>query len=102
LNRLLAAERPLRVLPEVQEYFARLASVVPEDQGAGYDDLQKSLADAAFRARFLTNRLHAAMVRTTFAVTMLKGSEKSNVIPPENIRAGARAYVEMLLDVAGA
>src|SRR2546427_662198 len=83
LNRLLAAERPLRVLPEVQEYFARLASVVPEDQGAGYDDLQKSLADAAFRARFLTNRLHAAMVRTTFAVTMLKGSEKSNVIPPE-------------------
>ncbi len=83
LNRLLAAERPLRVLPEVQEYFARLASVLPEDQGAGYDDLQKSLADAAFRARFLTNRLHAAMVRTTFAVTMLKGSEKSNVIPPE-------------------
>src|SRR5206468_11635909 len=51
LNRLLAAERPLRVLPEVQEYFARLASVLPEDQGAGYDDLQKSLADAAFRAR---------------------------------------------------
>src|SRR3989454_203740 len=60
-----------------------LAGAVPEDQGAGYDDLQKSLADAAFRARFLTNRLHAAMVRTTFAVTMLKGSEKSNVIPPE-------------------
>src|SRR2546422_4929183 len=83
LNRLLAAERPLGVPPEVQESFARLASVLPEDQGAGYGDLQESLADAAFRARFLTNRLHAAMVRTTFAVTILKGSEKSNVIPPE-------------------
>jgi acetylornithine deacetylase/succinyl-diaminopimelate desuccinylase-like protein len=83
LGRLLAAERPLRVLPEVQEYFSRLASVLPEGQGGGYDDLARSLTDAAFRARFLTDRLHAAMVRTTFAVTMLKGSAKSNVIPPE-------------------
>src|SRR5437762_12254770 len=83
LGRLLAAERPLRVLPEVQEYFARLASVLPGDAGVGYDDLAPSLADAAFRARFLTNRLHAAMVRTTLAVTMLHGSEKRNVIPPE-------------------
>jgi len=83
LGRLLAAERPLRVLPEVQEYFARLASVLPKGQGGGYDDLARSLTDAAFRARFLTDRLHAAMVRTTFAVTMLRGSAKSNVIPPE-------------------
>src|SRR5439155_244058 len=83
LGRLLAAERPLRVLPEVQEYFTRLASVLPGGAGVGYNDLAPSLADTAFRARFLTNRLHAAMVRTTLAVTMLHGSEKRNVIPPE-------------------
>ena len=83
LNRLLAAERPLSVLPEAREYFSRLASVLPVDAGVGYGDLERSLADPAFRTRFLTNRLYAAMVRTTFAVTMLKGSEKSNVIPPE-------------------
>src|SRR5213079_1845070 len=61
----------------------RLASVLPEPEGRGYDDLARSLRDDAFRARFLTRRLHAAMVRTTFAVTMLHGSEKRNVIPPE-------------------
>ena len=83
LDRLLATERPLRVLPEVQEYFARLASVLPDAEGQGYDDLARSLRDDAFRARFLARRLHAAMVRTTFAVTMLRGSEKRNVIPPE-------------------
>ncbi len=83
LDRLLTSERPLRVLPEVQEYFARLASVLPDPEGRGYDDLARSLRDDAFRARFLTRRLHAAMVRTTFAVTMLHGSEKRNVIPPE-------------------
>jgi len=83
LNRLLAAERPLSVLPEVREYFSRLATVLPVHAGVGYGDLERSLTDPAFRTRFLTNRLYAAMVRTTFAVTMLKGSEKGNVIPPE-------------------
>ena len=83
LNRLLEAERPVRVLPEVQEFFSRMAGLLPSDQGAGYDDLAHSLQDPAFRARFFANRQFAAMIRTTFAVTMLRGSEKSNVIPPE-------------------
>jgi len=85
LGRLLAAERPLRVLPEIQEYFARMASALPSAEGAGYDRLDESLRDLAFRARFLADRHHAALVRTTFAVTMLKGSEKRNVIPPEAV-----------------
>jgi acetylornithine deacetylase/succinyl-diaminopimelate desuccinylase-like protein len=83
LGRLLDAERPLRVLPEVQEYFARLASVLPQGEGAGFDDLARSLDDPAFRARFLASPARAAMVRTTLAVNMLQGSEKRNVIPPE-------------------
>jgi acetylornithine deacetylase/succinyl-diaminopimelate desuccinylase-like protein len=83
LNRLLEAERPPRVLPEVQEFFSRVATLMPADESVGYDDLARSLDDAQFRARFLANRQWAAMVRTTFAVTMLRGSEKSNVIPPE-------------------
>ena len=85
LGRLLQAERPLRVLPEVREYFRALASVLPGAAGRGLDDVERSLADPAFRARFLANAHHAALVRTTFAVNMLKGSEKRNVIPPEAV-----------------
>jgi acetylornithine deacetylase/succinyl-diaminopimelate desuccinylase-like protein len=85
LGRLLAAERPVRVLPEIQEYFRRLAEVLPAGEAAGYDDVERSLRDPAFRAGFLANRYHAAMVRTTFAVNMLRGSEKLNVIPPEAV-----------------
>lgn len=85
LGRLLAAERPLRVLPEVQEYFRQLAHALPAGDGAGYDDLATSLREPAFRARFLAQRQHAALVRTTFAVNMLKASEKINVIPPEAV-----------------
>jgi acetylornithine deacetylase/succinyl-diaminopimelate desuccinylase-like protein len=83
LGRLLEAERSPRVLPEVQEFFSRVASLMSPEESAGYDDLTRSLRDPEFRARFLVNRQWAAMVRTTFAVTMLRGSEKSNVIPPE-------------------
>ena len=83
LHRLLEAERPPRVLPEVQEFFSRVSGLMSADSGAGYDDLTRSLRDPEFRARFMSNRQYAAMVRTTFAVTMLRGSEKSNVIPPE-------------------
>ena len=85
LTRLLEAERPSRVLPEIQEFFARMAAVMPAGQGEGFDRLERSLGDRGFRARFLANRHHAALVRTTFAVNMLKGSEKRNVIPPEAI-----------------
>ena len=85
LGRLLDAERPLRVLPEIQEYFARMASVLPSGEGTGYDRVAESLGEPGFRARFLANRHHAALVRTTFAINMLKGSEKRNVIPPEAV-----------------
>lgn len=83
LGRLLAAERKLRLLPETQELFARLGGALAGGEGRGYEDLARSLEDPGFRARFFATPHYAAMVRTTFAVTRLKGSEKSNVIPPE-------------------
>jgi acetylornithine deacetylase/succinyl-diaminopimelate desuccinylase-like protein len=85
LHRLLAAERPPRVLPEVQQYFRTLARVVSADEGRGFDTLEASLGDPGFRTRFFARREWAAMVRTTFAVNMLRGSEKLNVIPPEAV-----------------
>ena len=85
LARLLAAERVPRVLPEVRDFFAQLALVLPPGEAKGFDDVERSLRDPAFRARFLADRWYSAMVRTTFAVNMLKGSEKRNVIPPEAV-----------------
>jgi carboxypeptidase PM20D1 len=62
-----------------------VAGLLPAEEAAGYDDLARSLRDPDFRARFFANRQYGAMVQTTFAVTMLRGSEKSNVIPPEAV-----------------
>jgi carboxypeptidase PM20D1 len=73
------------VLPEIQEYYRRLAEVLPAGEYGGYEELETSLRDPAFSARFLADRFRAATVRTTFAVNMLKGSEKLNVIPAEAV-----------------
>ena len=83
LARLLAAERPPRVLAEVQEYFSRLATVMDGGDAGGYRDVTRSLADPRFRARFFADLGHAAMVRTTFAANILEASRKRNVIPSE-------------------
>jgi len=73
------------VLPEVAEFFRQMAQVLPPEEGRGYDDITTSLRDPAFRARFMADRYRAATVRTTFAVNMLRGSEKLNVIPPDAV-----------------
>ncbi|MCI0546572.1 MAG: M20/M25/M40 family metallo-hydrolase, partial [Candidatus Rokubacteria bacterium] len=85
LGRLLDAERPPRVLPEVEEFFRRMAQVAPEAEAGGYGDIGGALRDPTARARILAHRHSAAILRTTFAITMLRGSEKRNVIPPEAV-----------------
>jgi acetylornithine deacetylase/succinyl-diaminopimelate desuccinylase-like protein len=85
LARLLATPRPPRVIPEVQQFFSRLAEVLPGGEAERFRDLASSLRDPGFREQFLANRQSAATVQTTFALTMLRGSEKRNVIPPEAV-----------------
>jgi acetylornithine deacetylase/succinyl-diaminopimelate desuccinylase-like protein len=85
LSRLRAAERPPRVLPETQQFFATLAAALPDGAGAGYGDLARSLEDPEFRAAFLANPHYAAAVGTTFALTVLAAGDKRNVVPAEAI-----------------
>ena len=61
LGRLLAAERPLRVLPEVAEFFAADgAACCRATRPAATTTSRPSLRDPAFRARFLADRYRAA------------------------------------------
>ncbi len=92
LGRLLAAERPPRVLPETQQFFATLADALPDGAAAGYTDLARSLVDRVFREAFFANPHYAAAVGTTFALTVLHGGANRNVIPAE-----ARAEVDCRL-----
>ena len=81
LNRIMNYQSPIKVVPEVQKFYADFASGEAPERQSRYRDLRKSLQDPAFRAEFLKDPRNNASVRNTIAVTGVKGSDKVNVIP---------------------
>jgi acetylornithine deacetylase/succinyl-diaminopimelate desuccinylase-like protein len=81
LDRVLQHQPEVRVVPEVQAYYAALAEHEQGDRKAQFADLAASLQKADFRTQFLADPRHAALVRNTIAPTVFHGSQKTNVIP---------------------
>lgn len=81
LHRIMAYQSPIKVVPEVQKFYADTANSEPEPRRTRYRDLRQSLQDPAFRAEFLKDPRNSASVRNTIAITGIKGSDKVNVIP---------------------
>jgi acetylornithine deacetylase/succinyl-diaminopimelate desuccinylase-like protein len=81
LNRVMTYQSPVKVVPEVQKFYADTASAEPPGRRARYLDLRKSLQDPVFRAEFLKEARNSASVRNTIAITGIVGSDKVNVIP---------------------
>ena len=83
LGKIMAYQSPVRVVPEVQSYYADIADGEPESRRERYRDLRSALADPLFAKEFLRSPRNAASVRNTVAVTRVSGSNKVNVIPAE-------------------
>ena len=81
LDRIHHYQPEIRVVPEVEAYYAALAGMIDGPRRERYRDLKAALEDASFRRQFLSDRHDAALVRDTVAPTVLKGSSKTNVIP---------------------
>jgi acetylornithine deacetylase/succinyl-diaminopimelate desuccinylase-like protein len=81
LGRIISYQTPIKVVPEVQKFYAAIAGEESEPRRTRYLDLSKSLEDPAFRAEFLKDPRNSASVRNTIAITGMKGSDKVNVIP---------------------
>jgi acetylornithine deacetylase/succinyl-diaminopimelate desuccinylase-like protein len=93
LNRIAAYQSPIKVVPEVQKFYADSAALAPAARREQYMDLRKALQDSAFAAAFLKDRSNNARVRNTISITGLKGSDKINVISAE---ASAEIDVRLL------
>lgn len=81
LQRVANYQTPIKVVPEVQKFYADSAATAPEAWRARYRDLRKAAEDPALLAEFLKDRSNNARVRNTISITGLKGSDKINVIP---------------------
>jgi acetylornithine deacetylase/succinyl-diaminopimelate desuccinylase-like protein len=74
-------ETPIRVLPAVEKFFKDIAPLQSEPWRTKFTNISESLRDPAFAKELASNREYAFMLRNTISLTMLSGSQQTNVIP---------------------
>jgi acetylornithine deacetylase/succinyl-diaminopimelate desuccinylase-like protein len=95
LDRIARYETPLHVTPGVAKYFRDIARNYGGEQRTWLSDVRTALRNPRARA-WITNDVYwNAILRNTISLTVLQGSNKTNVIPPE---ASAELDVRLLPD----
>ena len=84
LHNIMQYKAPIKVVPEVQKFYADTAHTEPAERREKLRDLKSALKDPAFAADFTKDPRNNASVRNTIAITGIKGSDKTNVIPAES------------------
>jgi acetylornithine deacetylase/succinyl-diaminopimelate desuccinylase-like protein len=83
LDRILAYKTPLRVLPVVDEFLKDMAPYESPDQAVYYRNIRKAIEDRRFQDQVERDESLNFLLRDTISLTMMGGSEQTNVIPPE-------------------
>ncbi len=83
LNRVIAYRTPMRVLPVVEEFLRDMAPYEPPERAAEYRDIEKAIDDKNFQEEVERDESLNFLLRDTISLTMMGGSEQTNVIPPE-------------------
>ncbi|MES2180095.1 MAG: M20/M25/M40 family metallo-hydrolase [Gemmatimonadota bacterium] len=92
LDRVARYETPLHVVPGVARYFAALSSGYTGQQRAWLANVDAAVRNPAARKWLTADVYWNAILRNTISLTVLTGSNKNNVIPPE-----ASAYLDIRL-----
>jgi acetylornithine deacetylase/succinyl-diaminopimelate desuccinylase-like protein len=83
LDRILAYRTPLSVLPVVDEFLRDMAPYEPPERARQYRDIRKAITDRRFQDEVEHDEALNFLLRDTVSLTMMGGSEQTNVIPPE-------------------
>jgi len=83
LARIAAYETPLEVTPGVDKYFRDISRNYGGERRAWLMDVRAALAQPRAREWILSDVYWNAILRTTISLTVLTGSNKTNVIPAE-------------------
>ncbi len=76
-------QTPLVVTPPVDRYFHDLATIEPDAQRRGwFQDIRAALRDTGTARAITADLTYNALLRNTISITGLRGSDKTNVIPP--------------------
>ncbi|HET7585085.1 MAG TPA: M20/M25/M40 family metallo-hydrolase [Gemmatimonadaceae bacterium] len=83
LDKIAHYETPLHVTPGVEKYFHDIARNYQGEQRAWLTNIRAGIQDPRARAWILDNVYWNAILRNTISLTVIGGSNKTNVIPPE-------------------
>ena len=74
---------PFKVLPVADEFLRAMAPYEPPARAEKFRNIRKALEDKNFQREVEQDESLNYLLHDTIALSMLKGSEQTNVIPPE-------------------
>ncbi|MGH8702516.1 MAG: M20/M25/M40 family metallo-hydrolase, partial [Burkholderiales bacterium] len=83
LNRILSHRTEVKLLPVVEEYLREMARFEPPERAQKFRNARQALGDKRFRGELERDYFVGPMLRNTISLTMLGGSQQTNVIPGE-------------------
>jgi acetylornithine deacetylase/succinyl-diaminopimelate desuccinylase-like protein len=83
LNRIIAYRTPFKVLPVVEEFLHDMAPYETPARAGQYRNIRQALQDEKFQAEVEKDESLNFLLRNTISLTMMGGSQQTNVIPPE-------------------
>lgn len=83
LDRILAYRTPYKLLPVVEESLREMAPYETPERAKKFRNLRQALQDPAFQQQVDHDESLNFLVRNTISLTMMGGSEQTNVIPAE-------------------
>jgi acetylornithine deacetylase/succinyl-diaminopimelate desuccinylase-like protein len=83
LNRVVSYETPLKVIPVVEEFLKNMSRFETGNRAHWFSDPVAALKDPRFRREVEGDRSLNYLLRDTISLTMLGGSQQTNVIPSQ-------------------
>ena len=83
LSRIIAYRTPLKLLPVAEEFLRAMAPYESPERAEKFRNIRQALQDKNFQREVEQDESLNYLLRDTTALTMLGGSEQTNVIPPE-------------------
>lgn len=83
LGRIVSYRPPIKLLPVVEEFFQEMAPYEPPGRAERFRSIRASLLDKKFQQEVESDETLNYLLHDTISLTMMRGSEQTNVIPSE-------------------
>jgi acetylornithine deacetylase/succinyl-diaminopimelate desuccinylase-like protein len=81
MQRVVDWQTPLRLLPSVEQFFHEIARLQSEPRASQFRNIRNALRNPSFAKALTQDEDYNYLLRDTVSLTVLKGSEQTNVIP---------------------